>query len=804
LIGVVFAAALLCLPAAAGARFEEDLIYRFLLLDSSGSPLLGPVDIGVAIWRDPSSSEPVDLLYLEVHRGVAPRDGEVAIPLGRGVGLNGDFSHQGILGECFLQLSVDGEVLSPRQACDSVPWPRPAAGSDPPRAPLGALALDESSSSPTPSEALVTRAALFRGSSIIAAAPALTQEVTGTTVLVESTLDQGDASPGDGVCAGVSGLCTLRAAIDEANALPGLDTIELPAGHYLLTLTGGDEDLNATGDLDILDSLFIRGLDETDQVVIDAGGIDRVCHSIFSGLTVERVSITGGNGEGGVYSMAGGVDFAEAVVEANGGTGVRVWGSGEARFTQSRLSNNDGPGVLTSGATPLRIENSLIEGNEVGVYGSGMNNRIYDSAIRSNRDGGISTDLGSLWVRNSEIRENGGDSSLFGGIRHGGPDSVVIDSSTISGNRSSGPGAGILANTNGLSVLGSTISDNSSAGGGGGVYARVFYLEIFNSTISGNLAAGEGGGILFVSRTDGAGLDLARINNSTIFANGSATGGGLGLGSNRIPFEVGNSIIAGNSAASDGPDCYDPAGTVVSHGFNLIGDGSGCGSFGPPFDQVGDSTTPLDPLLAPLADNGGPTQTHALLAGSPALDAGSPDPAGTSEAACRDVDQRGVPRPQGIGCDIGAFELEPSAIAVEIDIKPGSDSNPVNPFSRGLIPVALLGSESFDVADVDVTALAFGPNGAAPAHPQAGHPADVNGDGFSDLVSHYRTPEAGIAIGDTEACVTGESVDGMPFEGCDSIRTEPSGCGRCEGSPELLLAFAPLMGLYSWRRSSRG
>jgi len=110
--------------------------------------------------------------------------------------------------------------------------------------------------------------------------------------------------------------------------------------------------------------------------------------------------------------------------------------------------------------------------------------------------------------------------------------------------------------------------------------------------------------------------------------------------------------------------------------------------------------------------------------------------------------------------------------AVDIDIKPGSDPNSVNPFSRGVIPVAILTSEDFDALTVDEDSVRFGPDEAEKRHKRA-HVEDVDNDGDLDLLLHFRTQDTGIALGDTEACVTGETLLGVPIMGCDSVRTVP-------------------------------
>jgi hypothetical protein len=116
-----------------------------------------------------------------------------------------------------------------------------------------------------------------------------------------------------------------------------------------------------------------------------------------------------------------------------------------------------------------------------------------------------------------------------------------------------------------------------------------------------------------------------------------------------------------------------------------------------------------------------------------------------------------------------ALDLTPALLQLPIDIQRGGVSSSLNLLSRGVIPVAILGSEEFDVARLDPETLRFGPAGAAPTHRGGGHFVDVNGDGHLDFLSHYRIDETGLLPGDMDACVTGETLDAAPFEGCDTV-----------------------------------
>jgi hypothetical protein len=118
-----------------------------------------------------------------------------------------------------------------------------------------------------------------------------------------------------------------------------------------------------------------------------------------------------------------------------------------------------------------------------------------------------------------------------------------------------------------------------------------------------------------------------------------------------------------------------------------------------------------------------------------------------------------------------------SAMQVDVEVRPGN-SDVLNPFSRGVVPVVIYGSESFDVMDVEPESVGFGPNAAPIFGGKQAHVADVDGDGYDDLFCHFPVPETGIAFGDEEACVSGETLDGAALEGCAPVVTVPFANGN--------------------------
>jgi hypothetical protein len=363
-------------------------------------------------------------------------------------------------------------------------------------------------------------------------------------------------------------------------------------------------------------------------------------------------------------SLAGGtitLTQGELVINKN----LIINGLGAAQLT---ISGNNADRVFNvddgdSSVIDVTISDLTISNGAYGSggFGGGIRNQenlmIADSIISGNRgtDGGGIYNTGTLTITNSAISNNtAGQSSYGGGIDNNGGTLKITDS-TISGN-TAGTGGGIASASGSVEVINSTISSNSSTAdvlaagkGGGGIYTGSGTLALSNSTISNNSSMLFGGGIY-------AGTSNLIVNSSTITQNTtSRDGGGIFINpSNGDLVAINNTIIAKNydinSSNGISPDISGNFDTSRSS-YNLIGDGSGSNfTNGVNGNIVGTSCNPIDPLLGPLQDNGGPTFTHALLPGSPAIDAANP----LNNVF---IDQRGVTRPQGSGFDIGAFEV---------------------------------------------------------------------------------------------------------------------------------------------------
>jgi Ca2+-binding RTX toxin-like protein len=269
----------------------------------------------------------------------------------------------------------------------------------------------------------------------------------------------------------------------------------------------------------------------------------------------------------------------------------------------------------------------------------------------------------NLTVENSVISHNRAGEG--GGIENFGDLNLL--NSTVSNNISEEDGAGVL-NSGNLTVIDSAIVGNESeTEQGGGLYHVGNQMTVINSTISENVAYGAAG-IL------NGGGSTATISHSTIYNNSSlADSGGI---RNVGELSITHSIVAGNTATTDQPDVDGYF--VVSQGYNLIGTATESIGFtnGVNGDQVGTSSHPIDPLLGSLQNNGGFTETHALLAGSPAIDAGDPDLTSLPE-----FDQRGSGFPRILDgdndgtatIDIGAFESEFPPPTADIIGTPGDD-----------------------------------------------------------------------------------------------------------------------------------
>jgi hypothetical protein len=554
----------------------------------------------------------------------------------------------------------------------------------------------------------------------VKAEPAVVTQAS-VTHTVDSTSDNGpgslrnvveNAGAGDTITFDVTGTITLTTGeieIDKDLTISG-------PGVSLLTISGNDQSrvFNIVAGASVtIDGLTIRNGDASDwgSAAASGGGVFNEGNLTLSNCVLQDNVAAGAGGGvaqdlgatlhlidchvlgnharglgGGVFSgIESTLTISESVVTQNTATGLSgggIYNAATMTITDSTVSHNEaywGGGIYTLGYV-VSIADSRIIGNRATESGAGIFNRrtlsITDSVISGNQTylpgpgsfvemlqsggGGILNFVGAdLEITDSTI--NGNLSNAGGGALNAG--NLTISDSVVSGNESSLEGGGGLYNMRQgeLQIIDSRISDNiaDSFYGGAGVYNQGS-TTVTRSLVSENFSVASGGGILNDFDAD------MEITNSTISSNIAREGGGI---MNWGEMSITSSTITGNSAWWWGGGIYSGpntrlAGSIIaknpsggncypfmtSLGYNLSDDES-CG-----LEEPTDLPNSQNVNLGPLAENGGPTKTHALLDGSAAIDA-------ILKHDCLVAhDQRSVARPQGEGCDIGAFEVK-----VEVD-----------------------------------------------------------------------------------------------------------------------------------------
>lgn len=308
--------------------------------------------------------------------------------------------------------------------------------------------------------------------------------------------------------------------------------------------------------------------------------------------------------------------------------------------------------IIGAGATKTVVDGSgATLGDRVFQVSAGASVSFIGMTIRNGAEtigavgGGGVANRGHVAFRNTII--TGNTSNTGGGVSNVTGATSTFVNSTVSGNTAAGSGGGVRNGPSASSTFtSSTISGNTAGDSGGGVFNSLGAgSTLTNSTVSDNRANDSGGGVHGGTVT----LSSVTVTANTADADGNGTGNG---GGTNATLTVTNSIIAGNADASPPsvaaiPDC---SGSVTSGGYNLIGRNTGCAISPGPGDKIGTPGIPLDAGVGSLRDNGGPTRTHALRSFSAARNSGA------QGGACAGTDQRGVPRPQGARCDIGAYE----------------------------------------------------------------------------------------------------------------------------------------------------
>jgi hypothetical protein len=502
-----------------------------------------------------------------------------------------------------------------------------------------------------------------------------------------------------------AGAGSLRQAVLDANAMAGADTIVFQAG-----LTGPIT--LATGEMKITGPVELQGPGK-DLVTVNGNAASRIFNINDGATGAIIVSISGlslTNGKTAAGQDGGAILLADETLTLRG------------MLISNNVAADDGGGIgnINDGGT-LNVFDSTVSGNKSTGGGGGGIHLLGSGTIRScvisgntagNDGGGLywDTDPGdTLTITNSTISGNTADEGGGALYANGTGGALTIRDTTISGNLAGDSAGGLyLSHTGSTLIERSTISGNAAANGdGGGINVDTGTLTIRNSTISGNTAQGQGrdGGGVYINATA-----TVVIENTTIVLNTTTDQGG-GVFENATTNPVLRNTLIANNTGTTNPDVsgqFDAGGSLIrTPGAAVINAGGG------------PNLTGVAPLLGPLADNGGPTQTHALQPGSPAIGAGvnALVPTGLGGTT---TDQRGTGFVRIAGTvDIGAFEVQPP---VPLIATGSADGKAVlfTPSDTGTYP--------------NTPAATITPFGSIGANLRVAA-GDVNGDGFVDTIA---------------------------------------------------------------------
>lgn len=385
----------------------------------------------------------------------------------------------------------------------------------------------------------------------------MTLAVSAATFTVNTTNDTVDATPGDGICADAASACSLRAAISEANALAGDDTITLPAGDYTQTLVAANEDLNAGGDFDITGNVTINGA---------GAGTTNIQANAAAGAATERV----------LNVRAGATVVLNGVTIRNG------------RFTGTMTAATRGAGIENLGS--LTLTNSIVSGNQLNsTSGNPIGAGIHNA-------GTVLTLTGTTVTGNVNTRVTGG-SAFGGGVSSIVATAITINNSSVSGNSAIslaggfGFGAGIyMENLFNFNATNSNFNNNVGTGtsGSNGVGVRALSnvgaatFTATNCSFSNNVgtvggaALNQGTGLQFFTTTVAAATSTITLNNVTVNGN-TGNSGGVGINATvvggNMTFNFNNSTLSNNTGATNG------GGMIVSNVGSVLAASTGSFNF---------------------------------------------------------------------------------------------------------------------------------------------------------------------------------------------------------------------------------